>query len=190
MRRTCVAISCRRRGYTLIELLMIVAILGLASSLLIPQLANRDSMEVQGAVRQIIADMSFAQSDALAHQEYRRVHFYDDGSGYCIYRVTNDTFGDPFEDDEVDYIFDPLADSGEQGYYIVRFGTTDRFELVSISVVSIDGGNPHITYDELGGTVSDLNTPGTGGSITVNGGDFSYRIDISAFTGKLTVTEL
>src|SRR5690554_431827 len=64
----------RQRAYTLIELLLVVAILGLASAILIPQLANRDSMEVQAAVRQIIADLSFAQSDALAHQEYRRVY--------------------------------------------------------------------------------------------------------------------
>ena len=190
MSRLCAASLNRLRAYTLIELLLIVAILGLAGALLIPQLTNRDSMEVQGAVRQIIADLSFAQSDALAHQEYRRVHFYDDGTGYCIYRVTDANFSDPFEADEVDYIFDPLAESGDQGYYTVRFGTTDRFEMVTIGEVTIDGGNPHVTYDELGGTVSNLGTPGTGGSITVIGGDFSYRIDVSAFTGKLTVTKL
>ncbi len=190
MRRTCVYKTGSCSGYTLIELLLVVGILGLASALLIPQLTNRDSMEVQGAVRQIIADLSFAQSDALAHQEYRRVHFYDDGSGYCIYRVTDADYYDPFDEDEVDFIFDPLADSDEQGFYIVRLGTTDRFEMVSVGAVTLDGGNTHITFDELGGTIGALGSPGTGGSITVIGGDFSYRIDVSAFTGKLTVTEL
>lgn len=188
--RRCPLPASSRRGYTLIELLLIVAILGLAGSLLIPQLTDRDSMEVQGAARQIIADLSFAQADALAHQEYRRVYFYDDGSGYCLYRVTDGTFGDPFDADEVEYIFDPLADAGEQGYYIQRFGTKDRFELVNITDVDIDGGERFLTFDELGGTVSTSGAPGLGGSITVTGGDFSYRIDIAPFTGKLTVTKL
>lgn len=179
-----------RHAYTLIELLLIVAILGLASALLIPQLANRGSMEVQAAVRQIIADLSFAQSDALAHQEYRRVHFYDDGTGYCIYRVTDADFADPFDEDEVDIIFDPLADTDENGLYICKFQQEGRYELVVVGDVIIDGGSRHVTFDELGGTVSDLGVPGTGGSITITGGDFSYRINISPFTGKLTVTEL
>ena len=161
------------RAYTLIELLLIVAILGLASALLIPQLANRDSMEVQAAVRQIIADLCFAQSDALAHQEYRRVHFYDDGTGYCIYRVTDVDFADPFDEDEVDYIIDPMAKLGEQGFYIVKFQSENEYELISVGDVIIDGGNRHITYDELGGTVSDLSVPGTGGAITVIGGGVS-----------------
>jgi len=173
-----------------VELLLVVALVGLASSLLIPQLTNRDSMEVQGAVRQVIADLSFAQSDALAHQEYRRVHFYDDGSGYCIYRVTDGNFGDPFDEDNADYIYDPLGNSGGAGFYIQRFGTDDRFETVSITEVDIDGGDRFITYDELGGTVSGVGTPGLGGTITVTGGDFSYRITIAPFTGKLTVTKL
>lgn len=180
----------RQRAYTLIELLLVVAILGLASAILIPQLANRDSMEVQSAVRQIIADLSFAQSDALAHQEYRRVYFYDDGTGYCIYRVNDSSFADPFDEDEVDFIFDPMADTDEDGLYIVKFQEDGRYEMVGVGDVSIDGGTRQITYDELGGTVSDLGVPGTGGSVTITGGDYSYRINISPFTGKLTVTEL
>ena len=69
------------RGYTLIELIFVVALLGLATAMLVPYLVNQNSMTVQAAVRRVIADLSFAQSDALAHQEYRRVHFYADGRG-------------------------------------------------------------------------------------------------------------
>src|SRR4051812_28020872 len=78
-----------RSAYTLIELLIVIAIMGISGALLIPNMVNRDSMNVQSAVRLIIGDLSFAQSDALAHQELRRVHFYDDGRGYCLIRLSS-----------------------------------------------------------------------------------------------------
>jgi prepilin-type N-terminal cleavage/methylation domain-containing protein len=169
-------------GYTLIELLMVVALMGLAASLLIPQLNNRDSLRVQAAVRQLIADLSFAQSDALARQEHRRVHFYDDGSGYCIVRSDGT---DDFDADTADYIFDPLANGDQQ--YIRNIAADSRFDGVTITSVDIDGGESDIIYDQLGGTVQSSGLPGVGGTIELSGGGFVYEVRISPFTGKLTV---
>jgi general secretion pathway protein H len=77
------------RSYTLIELIIVMAVLALAAAMLVPQLVGRDSLTVQAAIRLLIADLSFAQTDALANQEFRRVVFYDDGAGYCLIRVPN-----------------------------------------------------------------------------------------------------
>ncbi|MCH8150923.1 MAG: type II secretion system protein [Planctomycetes bacterium] len=177
------------RGYTLIELILVMGILALAAALLVPHLVDRDSLAVQSAVRLIIADLSFAQSDALANQEYRRIQFYADGRGYCLYRVTDADFADPFDPNLVDYdyLLDPLH---AQRDYIVDFTEGSRFEGISISAVNIDGGTRQITYDALGGTVVAVGTPGTGGQITVSSPSGDYRIDIAPFTGKLTVTKL
>ena len=175
-----------RRGYTLIELIMVIAVLALAAALLIPHMTNLDSMTVQAAVRLIIADLSFAQSDALANQEYRRVHFYDDGRGYCLFRVTDADYATPVDLDDADYIFDPL---GAMGRYIVDFTQDDRFEGVTIESVDIDTGRREITYDALGGTVITPNIPGTGGEIIIAFGEESYRLQIAPFTGKLTVNK-
>jgi len=174
-------------GYTLIELLIVVALLGLASAMLVPHMVKRDAMACQAAVRLIIADLSFAQSDAWSHQEYRRVQFYDDGSGYCIVRVTESDFSNPFDPDDADYINDPLASGGAASPYKVNFTTDQRFEGVSISEVAIDGNHKFITFDSLGGTVSSPGVPGTGGTITVATDAETYRITIAPFTGKLTV---
>ncbi|MHC4827474.1 MAG: prepilin-type N-terminal cleavage/methylation domain-containing protein, partial [Planctomycetota bacterium] len=56
------------RGYTLIELILVMALLALAAALLVPHLVGRDSLAVQAAIRLLIADLSFAQTDALANQ--------------------------------------------------------------------------------------------------------------------------
>ncbi|MHC5026263.1 MAG: pilus assembly FimT family protein [Planctomycetota bacterium] len=178
-----------RRAYTLIELLLVVAILGIASALLVPQILAKDSMTVQAAVRQLIADMSFAQADALAHQEFRRVAFFDDGSGYALVRADDFAdFNDPFDPDTANYVDDPLAGSAEQARYIVDFNDP-RFEGVSITGVAIDGSSEFVTYDALGGTVRGAQTPGTGGTITMAYGEQIYEIEVAAFTGKLTVVK-
>lgn len=179
-----------RRAYTLIELLLVVAILGLAGSLLVPNIVGRDSLRAQAAVRRIIADLSFAQSDALAHQEYRRVEFFDGGGGYGIARVGEADYALDLDPDDADWISDPLGSPGALGRYVVDFANDDRFAGVEITAVDVDGGNTFVVYDPLGGTVMGGDVPGTGGAIEVAAGDEAYRITIAAFTGKLTVARI
>lgn len=176
-----------RRGYTLIELLIVVAVLGLAGALLVPHLVDRDSFVAQAATRQVIADLHFAQSDALAHQGYRRVHFYDDGSGYCIVRVSASDYAAAWDPDTADYVADPL---GSMGNYIVNFPTHPRFEDVTLTDVSIDGGGLDVIYDPLGGTIMAGGGPGSGGTLRVTTDDHTYELSIAPFTGKLTVTTI
>ncbi len=183
----------RPRSYTLIELIMVMAVLALAAALLVPNFVGSETMKLQAAVRLFIADLSFAQSDALANQEFRRVVFYDDGSGYCIIEVAAaEATPADLDDPGVIYVYDPL---GTMGQYIVDYTTDNRFEGVSISAATIDdvvlADRPEITYDLMGGTVlsNSASIPGLGGSVTLSYKDRSYRIDISPFTGKLTVVE-
>ena len=178
-----------RRAYTLVELLIVIGILGMAAGLLTPVITGQDGMEVQAAVRKVIGDLAFAQSDALAHQEYRRVHFYNDGRGFAVVRCTQDNYDAAWDAATADYITDPLAGPGALGRYIVDFNTDDRFDGVSISDVDIDGaGDFDLVFDPIGGTIRTGNLPGNAGSISLTSGGITYRIDIAAFTGKLTVT--
>jgi prepilin-type N-terminal cleavage/methylation domain-containing protein len=169
-------------GYTLIELLIVVGVLGLAAALLVPSIGQPDTLIIQGAVRRLIGDISFAQSDALAQQENRRILFYDDGRGYILLR--------PPYDPDVDFIYDPLARTDAGGAYIVDFDQDDRFAGLTISSVDLDGGDDFLTFDELGGTVSNGGGPGTGGTIIIDSPNASYQITVAPFTGKLTVQKL
>ena len=181
------------RAYTLIEMLIVVALLGIAGALLIPHLVHQDNLTAQSAVRLLIADLSFAQSDSLANQEYRRVQFLQEdgyGYGYCIVRITDADFDLAFDLATADFISDPLGVVGEPGRYIVDFRTENRFDGVTIIHSHFDGGNEFITYDTLGGTIMTGNSPGLGGQIKLQVQDVIYQIDVSPFTGKLTVTKL
>ncbi|MHC5022327.1 MAG: pilus assembly FimT family protein [Planctomycetota bacterium] len=180
--------SRRGRAYTLIELLIVVAILGLSGSLLIPYIGNRNSLEVQAAVRMVIGDISFAQSDALAHQEFRRVHFYADGRGYCITRVSDTEIGTAFDPDTADYIVDPFSGAGEP--FIVDFVADERFADITVPEVDLDGGGSDLYFDALGGTIMAGSAPGVGGHVHLASSDFTFQLNVLPFTGKMTVEQI
>ena len=169
------------RAFTLVEILVTVAILGLAGMLLVPYMTTLPSFETEAAVRLMVADISFAQSDALARQAPRRVLFDDDGNGYRI-------LGNDFTVDE-DEIIDPLSYSGT-GRYVVDFETDDRFDNITIESAEFDDVNAFITFDELGGPVDHAGGPSAGGRIEVEGQNMSFEILIAPFTGRVSVNEL
>jgi hypothetical protein len=179
-----------RRGYTLIEVLIVVTILGLAGALLVPYLSSKGDFDTQAAVRALIADITFAQSDALANQGFRRVHFFADGTGWCLVRVAEDDLAEPFDPAVADYVYDPLASNAERGSYIVNLQESQRFSSVRVQAVDLDGGKRAITFDELGGTVGAGGLPGTGGRIVLTSPQATYQVDVSPVTGKVRVTRL
>src|SRR5579872_1651697 len=83
-------VSPRRRGFTLIEILMVVVILGIASAIILPQLASRDDLRCAAAARALMADLLYAQSRAIARGQMQYVQF-SSGS----YQVMADNAGAP-----------------------------------------------------------------------------------------------
>ncbi|MFZ9880459.1 MAG: GspH/FimT family protein [Phycisphaerales bacterium] len=179
-----------RRAYTLIELIMVVALLGLSAALLIPYLSGRGDFDTQAAVRALISDVSFAQSDALANQGFRRVHFFEDGKGWCLLKLDETQLNDAYDAATAEYVRDPLQGVQFSSGYIVDFTKQDRYRTVTIESVNIDSGGRAITFDELGGTVGSNGLPGTGGSLVLRSPDEAYRLDFAPLTGKIRVTRL
>ncbi|MDG2423790.1 MAG: prepilin-type N-terminal cleavage/methylation domain-containing protein [Phycisphaerales bacterium] len=176
-----------RHAYTLIELLMVVALLGIAAALLGPPLTNMGRLETSSAVRRLIADITFAQSEALAGQSYRRIHFFDDGSGYCLLNITDADFNDPYNPATADYVADPAGTVRGLGHYIVNFVTDQRFNTVTVSDLEMNDGGRSVTFDSLGGTIESPGTPAGEGRIVLTGEDAEYEITIAPVTGKVSV---
>ncbi|MEO1237303.1 MAG: GspH/FimT family pseudopilin [Planctomycetota bacterium] len=158
-----------RGGYTLVEVLLVVAILGIVSAAVIPSMLTAGSMGVQAAARVIVADLLYAQNEAIAQQAPRAVVFDVANDRYQV----NDEFGNALS---LDWI------NGDANNYVVDFTEDARFQGVTITAVDFNGGS-EITFDDLGG-------PSSGGSITIVFDRRSYRIDVAEFTGRITVTKL
>jgi len=169
------------RAFTLIELLIVVTLMGIAASILIPNMRHAVSFETEAAVRRIVSDLSFAQSDAMARQASRRVLFEEGGTGYRL-------LADPF-DPETDVLYDPISDGGSDRY-VIDFTTDRRFPNIAIEDVDFDGGNNYITYDVIGGPVNGENASSIGGTFVVSGNGERFEVRVSGFTGRVSVVKL
>lgn len=170
-----------RRAFTLIEMLITVVILGIAGSLVIPAMGETGILKVQAAVRTIIADITFAQSDAVAFQERRALVFDIDDNSYRVVQIPGNTI-DPVNNT----LYDPTKPDGvfKQDFKHSQFGDA------KILSASFDG-EPVLIYDALGGPVADPtgSTVGAGGTIRVQGSGSTFVISVEAFTGRVTVTK-
>lgn len=166
----------RHRAFTLIEILIVVAIMGIAAAIVVPQMLQAGTMGIQAAARMVIADLLYAQNEAIANQAPRKVIFEpaQDGAGNC-YRIT-DADGQTID---VDW------KGGDGGNYVVDFEKeTGRFGRVKITKVLFSEDDPYeVTFDALG-------SPSSGGTIELTFQDTVYRITVAAFTGRVTVQKL
>lgn len=169
-------------GYTLIEVLIVVVILGIAGAMVAPSMSQAGVLRIQSAVRTIVADITFAQMDALGYQEQRAIVFDIDNNEYTLVQVNGSTI-----DVDNDALYD-IRGPGQR----YRVSLNDEvFGGTVIESVDFDGDNVLI-FDEIGGPVS---TPGSstlsqGGTIVLAGPLSRFRVEIAAFTGRVTVTRL
>jgi prepilin-type N-terminal cleavage/methylation domain-containing protein len=120
-------LAAHRRGYTLVELILVIAVLGLAGALVAPRLGDRGDFDTQALVRKLVADATFAQMDALANQEFRRIEFLQDPDtgeflGWCIVRLDETELGLPYDPSTARHVRDSLSGSGEQRFLVAEDG--------------------------------------------------------------------
>lgn len=168
------------RAFTLLELLVTIAILGIAGALVIPAMGETGILRIQGAVRSIVADLTFAQADAVAFQERRAVVFDIDNNVYRLVQVPGSTI-----DPDTNTLYDP---SKPDGRWIMSL-SDPRFGNARLATAAFDN-QPVVIFDALGGPVADPDgaIPGAGGTVQVIGSGQTFTIAVEPFTGRVTVT--
>lgn len=171
-----------RRAYTLVELLVVILILGILGTMVVPTVSGSNVLRTQAAVRAIVADITFAQSDALSYQSSRAVMFDETENRYTLIEVNGSTL-----DADADALYDP---QGPDQRYRVDLDDLD-FGGAVIENVSFNGGSDLI-FDELGGPTPAAGDTSlsTGGSLEVRGPQAAYRINVAPFTGRVTVQQI
>lgn len=173
----------RPRAYTLLELLMVIVILGISAALVIPQTSQAQVLRIQAAVRTLVSDITFAQTDALAYQERRAVIFDEAANTYTVAEVVVSGGG------EVSFI--PLFKSGgEDGQYIVDFDV-NGFDGARLRMPDFEGDSVLI-FDELGAPVADgaSDEPAGVGSVYITGPMSTFRVDVLPYTGQVKVEKV
>lgn len=172
-----------RRAYTLVELLLVILIMGIAGALVIPQTSQAHVLRIHAAVRTLVADISYAQTDALAYQQRRAVIFDTDENTYTVAEVTVSSGGD--------VTYTPLfLAGGPDGDHTVDFDGRS-FDGASLRAADFDG-NAILIFDEIGAPVLDAATDVSAGlgTIYIEGSMSVFRIEVLPYTGQVRVTEV
>ena len=179
-----------RGGWTLIEMLTTIVVLSVTTFMVIPYATSGDSAAGQSVSRLVVSDILAAQMDAVATQGFRRIHFFVDGSGWCVEVLESDALADPFDALTAEYAEDAVESQGQSQQSIIDFSQDSRFRAMSISDTLFDGVSTSVIFDPTGGIVAPDGSPSTGGSFQVNSGEFAWEIQLAPLTGKVTVVSL
>jgi len=166
---------------------MVVGLLGLVGVLAIPSIIGRSTMEAQTAVRRLVSDIHFVQSEAIAHQSYRRIQFLDEGRGYCLLELDEASFEEPYDESTARYMSDPAGTFGSHGRCLVDYEVDGRYATVRIGDVETDGDGDWITFDALGGIVSAPGIAAGPGRILIEAADEQWEVLVTPMTGRLVV---
>lgn len=161
-----------RSGYTLIEVLIVVTVLGIAAALSVPAFNQTGVFQVQASLRTIVSDIAELQSDALATQQGRAIVFNSSQNSYTMCRVPG-TSVDP----AVDGIDTRVIGGAMYGNAIIRNVSFNNSQT--------------LIFDELGAPVSAAgsNTPAADGSLEVIGSGQTFKITVQGYTGRVVVTK-
>lgn len=157
-------------GFTLVELMTVVIVLGIAAALAVPMLGDTATSRLQGAASTLSADLAFAQVESLAHSEDTRVVVFDN---------PNDTYHIALSSDTATPITNPI----NKQPYLVDYGSGAAQSLtgVTISSYALDGD------DELGFGVYGGLDQATAATITLACEGFTVTVTVDPNTGESTI---
>lgn len=165
-----------------------VAILAVVALWALPVLSGRGDIDAQSAARRLVADLAFAQGDAMNRQEFRRIHFFEDGSGWCVLAAGADELDAPFDASTARFVHDPIAGADRGGAMRVDFGQNGLYTGLRVDLASIDGGARDLIFDPMGGLVDATGGPSAGGSVVLRSGDDATLVEFAPFTGKVRLS--
>ena len=171
------ASSSVRRGFTLIEILTVIVVIGIASAIILPQMTSRDDQRVASASRELMADLLYAQNRAIAYQTRHYVQF---NTATNSWQVMVDAGGSPGA-----IITHPVNGTP----YVVSVGT-GAMSKVSLNSVSFDG-NTTISFDPIGvpysySSSTNTNAPLASGAVVFKAGTFQMTVNVAPYSGEIT----
>jgi prepilin-type N-terminal cleavage/methylation domain-containing protein len=178
----------RHAAFTLAEVMVTVAILAIVALWALPVLSGRGDIDVQSAARRLVTDLAFAQGDAMNRQEYRRIHFLEDGSGWCVLAADADELDLAFDAESARFVHDPIAGADRGGAMRVDFGRDGIYAGLRVDLASIDGGARDLIFDPMGGLVDATGGPSAGGSVVLRSGEDATLVEFAPFTGKVRLS--
>ena len=171
------ALGRTRNAFTLIEILSVVIIIGIASAIILPQISARDDLRCAAAARSLMADLLYAQNRSIALQQMHYVQFNKAAGTWQIMAQNSNAPGA--------VITHPVNGTP----YIVTVGT-GNLSKVSINSVSFDSQTT-LAFDAMGVPYSYNAVTGTAalnaGSVVFKAGVNTISVTVAPFSGEIKV---
>jgi prepilin-type N-terminal cleavage/methylation domain-containing protein len=167
------AVGIRRRGVTLLELLVVLTCLAVAAAIVMPVALDGAPTQVRGAADLLIADLEYARSESMSNADDPRLIVFDPaGKRYHVARRSSPTVP----------VKDPV---GLQGY-TTEYGSGRAASLPKVKVGSYSlGGDNRLMFRGLGEL--DQTEPAR---IILSAGTHSVTITLDPITGEATIGDL
>jgi prepilin-type N-terminal cleavage/methylation domain-containing protein len=159
-------------GFTLIEVLIIVAIIAIAAMVVVPIVSSAATMQIRSAANMIAADLEYAKSMAISRGQNFSVVFDKTTESYCIKDQTGSIIAHPVK----------------KGFgYIVDFRNDGRLNKVDIVDADFDSTSV-IKFDYLGSPYNGGGNPLNRGVINLQAGGTTIMVTVEPVTGFISIT--
>tara|TARA_B100000959_G_C14980727_1_gene623360 strand:+ start:3041 stop:3526 length:486 start_codon:yes stop_codon:yes gene_type:complete len=155
----------RHLGFTLIELVLSLAILAMLAALAAPLFGNNESLQVDVTRRLLTSDLEYAQIIAISHPEDEIAVVIDSNGWHIANTNAPET---------------PLLDSVTQEALVLELGEGAASSADNV-VVMTNSENSMIIFDQNGGLI-DFSQPV---DITITSGETSTVVQVSPMTGSI-----
>ena len=155
--------GCFAGAFSLAELIVVTAVIGIAAAVIIPELSSTNSFQAMSAARMITTDLEYARDTAITTQTPVTVTFNVPGKSYTLSNASGT-------------LVHPMTKTA----YTVAFATQSGFGAVGLVSASF-GGAAAVTFDVTG-------APNQAGTVKVQAGSFPYTIQVYQATGRVKAT--
>ncbi len=165
-----------RRGFTLIELMIVMVILAIAAAMVVPMASYAGTMQVRAAGNMVAADLEYAKSMAISRGQKYSV----------VFDTTNETYR--VTDQNGNTISDPVKQGSNT--YTVNFRNDSRLNQVNIVTASFDGcddGELRLPGEPVQTAVAARPTLLNSGVITLQAGGVTKTVTVQPVTGYISV---
>ncbi len=157
-----------RHGFTMIEMVVVMAILAIAAAIVVPMMSSAGGMRVRAAVNMVAADLEYAKSMSLSRGQRYSVVFDKD---FEIYQI-------------IDESGTPIPHPVKKGSpYTIDF----RVDRVDIVDANFDGHN-EVGFDYLGSPFNGAGAPLNSGVVTLRAGGITRTVTVEPVTGYISIS--
>jgi len=169
----------RQHGFTLIEILVVVVILGIASAVILPSISSRDDLKVAAAARIVMSDLIYAQNRAITTQQLCYIQFDKTAGKYTLLSGISPAVTLEHPINHTDYV-EKFGTAGSPG--MAGITLTDASFDGKLTLAFDELGSP-LAYDPVSATTAVLSS----GTITLTCGSESLSISVEPYTGEISI---